>query len=173
MSSLKYKILWRFVFSLLFYHGLQHHLLAQVSQWRLLLRDFFEIIFPRLTNIYFFHCLAPAIHLPHASSPAISLFPMPQAHASSPAHAQAHASSPCQAPASSPCLKPIPLFPSHLSPPCLKSSRPYFPFFALILRYLFHLISLYWPLDFLKLTLILSYITLFRPYFVLFTFKFP
>ena len=71
------------------------------------------------------------------------LKPMPQARASSPAHPQAHASSPCQAPASSPCLKPIPLFPSHLSPPCLKSSRPYFPFFALILRYLFHLISLY------------------------------
>ena len=86
---------------------------------------------------------APAIPLPHASSPCIPLFPMPQAHASSPAHPQAHASSPCQAPASSPCLKPIPLFPSHLSPPCLKSSRPYFPFFALILRYLFHLISLY------------------------------
>ena len=100
----------------------------------------FEFFF-KLYRDPFFHWLFPvtppsrgsslAIPLPHASSPAIPLFPMPQAHASSPAHSQAHASSPCQAhasspahpqahasspcqaPASSPCLKPIyfPLFP--------------------------------------------------------------
>ena len=90
------------------------------------LRDFFEIIFPSLTEYLFFHCLFPAtppshgsslaIPLTHASSPAIPLFPKPQAHASSPAHPQAHASSPCQASASSPCLKPLyfPLLPSIL-----------------------------------------------------------
>ena len=48
--------------------------------------DFFEICFQVLPSISFFHCLVPAI----------LLFPMPQVHASSPAHPQAHASSPCQ-----------------------------------------------------------------------------
>ena len=59
-----------------------------------MLRDIFEMIVPSLTEYPFFHCLVPVIPLPHTSSPAIPLFPMPQAHASSPAHAQAHASSP-------------------------------------------------------------------------------
>ena len=109
-------------------------------------RDFLEIIFPSLTEYLFFHCLVPVIPLPHASSPAIPLFPMPQAHASSPAHAQAHASSPCQAPASSPCLKPIPLFPSHLSPPCLKSSPPYFrPYSKVPISPYFTLLTLRFP----------------------------
>ena len=89
---------------------------------------------------------APAIPLPHASSPCLPLFPMPQAHASSPAHPQAHASSPCQVPASSPCLKPIPLFPSHLSPPCLKSSPPYFrPYSKVPISPYFTLLTLRFP----------------------------
>ena len=110
---------------------------------------FFEIFFQicsSLTEYPFFHCLVPVIPLPHASSPAIPLFPMPQAHASSPAHPQAHASSPCQAPASSPCLKPIPLFPSHLSPPCLKSSPPYFrPYSKVPISPYFTLLTLRFP----------------------------
>ena len=54
---------------------------------------FFWDLFSSFINyLSFSHCLAPAIPLPHASSPAILLFPMPQVHASSP------------------CLKPMPLF---------------------------------------------------------------
>ena len=106
----------------------------------------FEMCFQVLPSISFFHCLVPVIPLPHASSPAIPLFPMPQAHASSPAHPQAHASSPCQVPASSPCLKPIPLFPSHLSPPCLKSSPPYFrPYSKVPISPYFTLLTLRFP----------------------------
>ena len=109
------------------------HFRAERGNERFVLRFVWDLFSSLTEYLFFFHCVVPAI----------LLFPMPQVHASSPAHPQAHASSPCQAPASSPCLKPIPLFPTHLSPPCLKSSPPYFPFFALILRYLSHLISLY------------------------------
>ena len=118
------------------------------------LRPFFR--FGRSSLPWFFLSLS-IVH--HASSPSHpcppclkpmhpSLFPMPQAHASSPAHPQVHASSPCQTPVSSPCLKPILLFPSHLSPSCLKSNHPYFLLFALIrINYWssFHFISLKFP----------------------------
>ena len=76
---------------------------------------FLRFLSSSINYLSFSHCLALAIPPSHASSPAIPLFPMPQAHASSPAHPQAHASSPCQAHASSPYLKPIPLF--HVSSP--------------------------------------------------------
>ena len=93
---------------------------------------FFEIflrfVFQVLSTITFFHCLAPAIPLPHASSPAILLFPMPQAHP------QAHASSP-DIPSSpySPYSKVIasPYFP--LFPLKFPYSDPYFVLFFFIL----------------------------------------
>ena len=89
---------------------------------------FFEMCFQVLPSTSFFHCLVPAIPLPHASSPAILLFPMPQAHP------QAHASSP-DIPSSpySPYSKVIasPYFP--LFPLKFPQSDPYFVLFFLIL----------------------------------------
>ena len=67
--------------------------------------DVFEICFQVLLIISVFHCLVPAIPLPHASSPAIPLFPMPQAHASSPSPSfMFQAQAPLPSLISNPCL---------------------------------------------------------------------
>ena len=63
-------------------------------------RFFLRFLSSSINYLSFSHCLALAIPPSHASSPAIPLFPMPQAHP------QAHASSPCQAHPSLPCFKP-------------------------------------------------------------------